>query len=102
MNTNETKPRLCELDGPVSGFIANAIPKPILEGLENYVWYGTPTGGFLHAVLTNDLRGAMSHGDLSSLKSIRSIVQYVYNYLPSGIHGNAEKIAAHIKRGQEE
>ena len=101
MSTIETKPKLYELDGPVSPKISTFIPKRIIGGLENYVWYGTPTGGFLRAVLTNDLQGAINRGDPESMRVLREICQYVYNYVPSLIHGSDEAVSAHIKMGSE-
>ena len=82
---------LYELDD-VSDELVAAVPPRIREGIDNFVWFGKPTGGFLRAVLTNDLMEAIGRADEESLAAIRPICQYVYNAVPSVCHGSPEAV----------
>jgi hypothetical protein len=64
------------------------IPEHIKESLDRYVQEKTPTGGFLRAVLANDLMGAFSKGDKESLEALKDIVSYIYNKLPGDCWGS--------------
>jgi len=59
------------------------IPTAILESLNLYHREGIPTGGFLEAVLANDLTGAIGRADENSLNALRSIVRHIYVEMPS-------------------
>lgn len=60
--------------------------------LNRYVKDKIPTGGFLEAVLSNDLVGAVSRADSDNLQRIPEIVKYIYNNLPSGCWGDSETV----------
>jgi hypothetical protein len=64
------------------------IPEHLKESLHGYARYKVPTGGFLRAVLANDLVGAFSKGDKESLAALKDIASYVYNELPSDCWGS--------------
>ena len=64
----------------------------ITESLERYVKYGVPTGGFLQAVLENDLCGAFSRADEENRRDLFGIVSCVYNELPSECWGSPERV----------
>ena len=70
------------------------IPVNIVAGLDRYVHHGLDTGGFLHAVLCNDLFGAVARADSESLLALPEIVRYIFNDLPNGCWGSEEKVAA--------
>jgi len=67
------------------------IPPAILRGLKNYERDHTPVGGFLRAVLCNDLMETMHRGDERSLEALRAIVEYVYWELPSDCWGDYDR-----------
>ena len=91
---------LCTLgDAPVN--LIELIPPNIKEGIDNYTMYGQPTGGFLHAVLSNDLRGAIGRADDASLAAIQYIVQYLFSYVPSSVQGSKANVSAHLEKGRE-
>ena len=46
------------------------IPWYMHEGVLDYINFGVPAGGFLQAVILNDLTGAMSRADSANLKAI--------------------------------
>ena len=75
------------------------IPLPILEGLRKYGLHHLPVGGFLYAVLCNNLHQAVCRADVGSLAEIRQIVLYVYNAMPSPCWGSPEKVEAWLKLG---
>ncbi len=81
-----------ETDSLIAG-----IPVPILEGLREYGLQHVRAGGFLHAVLCNNLHEAICSADAGSLAAIRPIVLYVQNALPSICWGSQEKVEAWLK-----
>ena len=66
----------------------------LAPGLMRWVENGTPPGGFLTAVLTNDLLGAFTHGDDTSIAGLKYIFRFLYNHCPSQCWGSKEKVAA--------
>ena len=77
-----------------------------IDSLRAYADQGRPTGGFLQAVLSNDLMTAMASADESSRANLYDICRYVYNHLPMGCHGSPEIvtawIASHVERRKRE
>lgn len=63
------------------------VPGHIIDSIEAYVETGMPTGGFLQAVIDNDLRNACGRADMDNLPLIPAIVGYLYNNCPSGCWG---------------
>lgn len=61
------------------------LPKHIQEGMRNYIENRCRPGGFLHAVLSNDLTGAVARGDASSVAGLRDIVMFLLNEPVDGI-----------------
>jgi hypothetical protein len=70
------------------------IPPHILGAIDAWAEKARPCGGFVTACLTNDLTGAVSQGDLDSLRAIPAIVAYLYNEVPSVCWGTKEKVKA--------
>ena len=69
-----------------------AIPERIKNSLDRYAQHHVPTGGFLKAVLENDLQEAVARADEDTLMALRTICAYVYNELPSPCWGTREKV----------
>lgn len=69
----------------------------IKHSLELYVEHKLPTGGFLEAVLSNDLFGAFGKADDFNKRIMNEIVLYVYNEIPSTCWGSKEKVEAWLK-----
>ncbi len=67
------------------------IPERIMVGITNYVNLGISPGGFLTAVIKNDLSGAIGQADEGSMDALRSILGVFYNETPSQCWGSAEK-----------
>ena len=70
----------------------SVIPKGTIKALNRYVNDRQETGGFLYAVLCNDLRNAVSHADNDNIEVIPQIVMYIYNELPSNCWGSEKKV----------
>lgn len=70
------------------------IPDYLKSSLDAWANTGRPTGGFLQAVLCNDLMTAVGRADPTSFSCLKEICLYVYNELPSPCWGSAEKLQA--------
>jgi hypothetical protein len=66
------------------------LPPQIQGSLRRYVESGIPTGGFLRAVLSNDLIGAMSQADPENKANLPAIVAFIDNKLPGTCYGSEE------------
>ena len=64
----------------------------VVESLALYISDGIPPGGFLMAILTNDLREAVGHADHINLRLIPEYVSYLWNDCPSVCWGSPEKV----------
>ena len=62
--------------------------------IDRYVSDGVPTGGFLQAVLENNLFEAVGRADHSSLANLQAICRYVYNEVPAPCWGSPGKVDA--------
>lgn len=58
------------------------------DTIDRYVENRIPAGGFVTAVLANDLMGAFSQADEDNRSNLFEICQYVYMDIPSGCHGS--------------
>ncbi len=76
-------------------------PRRLLESLNRFGQDGVPTGGFLRAVLTNNLIEAAAHADIESAPHLVSIALYVHHELPFGCFGSVAKVDAWIVAGRE-
>lgn len=65
-----------------------------LDGLQRYVEHRVPTGGFLRAVLENDLKEACIRADLENIEVIPIYVHWLYNKAPVICWGSPEKVKA--------
>lgn len=78
---------------------ANLCPPPLVASLVAYASdRRQETGGFLRAVLENDLIGAINKADHINLIYLPHIAAYIYNRLPSGSWGSPEKVAKWLAR----
>ena len=73
--------------------------KPIiLETLYNYIDEGCPTGGFLNAVLSNNLKESFGRADNFNQEHLHDIVQFLYNEAPGPCWGSPDKVKAWIEK----
>jgi hypothetical protein len=73
------------------------VPDPILEGLRQYRDNRREPGGFLCAVLENDLVGAFARADSTSRACLNDIIMYLQREVPARCWGSREKVNAHLK-----
>ena len=76
-------------------------PPEIVESLLRYWHQRIPTGGFLEAVLCNDLRDACGRADDTNIRHLPGIVQFCYWQLPGGSWGSPERVNAWLAREDE-
>lgn len=76
--------------------IAHALlPAHCVNGMIAYFDERRPTGGFLAAVLANDLIGAFAHADDTNKVRLHDYAMWLYNYAPSrstGAWGSYEAV----------
>jgi hypothetical protein len=64
------------------------IPEHIKRQLAEYLDRGVPQGGFLYAVLTNNLHDAVGTANQEEIGCLRDIVSWVYMYAPEAATGS--------------
>jgi hypothetical protein len=64
----------------------------IKQTIDLYVNDKCPTGGFVNAVLDNNLVEAIARADSDNLPNLPHIVSYCYNKIPSECWGSKEKV----------
>lgn len=74
------------------------VPSHTLKTLVDYVANRVPTGGFLHAVLTNDLIETMGRADHINREHIHDICSFVYNWLPANCWHSEEAVKRWLER----
>ena len=63
-----------------------------LDSLIRYAKDRIPTGGFLHAVLRNDLRDACARADSGNLATLADIVRFCYWEIPADCWGSPDHV----------
>jgi len=69
----------------------------MLSHLETYINERQPLGGFLQAVVSNDLKEAVGRADDININLIPKYVRWLYNYAPIGSWGSVENYERWIK-----
>ena len=64
----------------------------MMEPLQAYIEEHRPVGGFLSAVISNDLSRACSRADEDNLRNLPAFVAFLYNAAPSTCWGSPEKM----------
>ena len=77
------------------------IPQRTKEALDRYVSERIPTGHFLQAVLSNNLREALGRADSENIIALFDIVKYCYNEIPSNCWGSPEAVKAWLEKVKE-
>lgn len=73
------------------------IPVHMVSGIKNYIEAGHPVGGFLYAVITNDLTEAFARADDINVLYMREWVMFLYNQMPFGSWRTKENYETWIK-----
>ena len=66
------------------------LPECLREGTRRYITQGITPGGFLQAVISDELREAVCRADPDCLWHLREIVQWFYNEAPAPCYGSRE------------
>ena len=64
----------------------------IKESIRDYADNHVPTGGFLAAVLCNNLKESFAQADEDNIRDMFEIVKYCYNEIPSICWGSPERV----------
>lgn len=72
--------------------LAENVPPATLDGLVRYATEHSPVGGFLTAVLSNDLMEAVSRADHHNAPRIADICRFIHWCLPARCHGSRERV----------
>lgn len=75
------------------------IPERMRGGLARYLMHGIEPGQFLVAVLSNDLKGAVSRGDDENQRLLPEYSRFLYNRAPTGASGSLEKVRDWLRSG---
>lgn len=75
------------------------VPEHLQPGLVRYLGDGIRPGGFLCAVLANDLAGAVSRADGDSAKGLVPLVRFLFDYAPVLAWGSTEAVENWIDAG---
>lgn len=85
-------------DRITQGAIQCGIPGRMIGGLVRYFDEGVAPGGFLCAVLRNQLKQACSHADEENLMLLPNYVRLLYNFAPMHAWGSEENFNAWLKQ----
>lgn len=75
------------------------LPESLRDGLMAYCAEGREPGGFMRAVLENDLAGAVFRADLKNQRTIVQFVNFLNGRVPNDCWGSKEKVSRWIKDG---
>lgn len=79
--------------------IRRLIPEHCRDGLLSYIMDGIEPGGFLCAVLENDLVGAFGKADNINADRMEDYARFIVNYAPRDSWGSRKIVDAWIKAG---
>lgn len=68
------------------------IPSHMHEGVKNYALEGIQPGGFLRAVLENDLFSAASRADAKNIEKLGNWAIFIHCYLPANSYGSQQRV----------
>ena len=77
-----------------------SVPHLTIESLDRYLQDRIPTGSFLHAVLSNDLRESFGRADSFNTAALGEIVKLCYWDIPGCAWGSPEDVRSWL--AQEE
>jgi len=88
-------------DSAMARAIEVGVPEHLASGLGLYLVKGIEPGGFLMAVLENDLMEAFARADINSRAGMFELTKFLYNDTPGNCHGSREAVMAWMKQGGE-
>jgi hypothetical protein len=82
---------------PTKSTLRDRVPPLVLESLDRYVQHHIEPGGFLRAVLENNLEKSFARADMQNRYALFDIVSYIYNDVPMRCCGNEERVKEWLK-----
>lgn len=79
----------------------NKIPERMLSAIHAYIDGGVIPGGFLRAVICNNMREACCLADEENLQNLPAYVKYFYNNAPGICWGSKERMRAWVTAKEE-
>ena len=67
-------------------------PDHVRDTLQRYLEQGYGPGGFLSAVLSNDLMASVDRADNTSLAVLPAIVSWLHNEVPTACYGSPQRV----------
>lgn len=77
------------------------IPERMEESIQDYIQHGIIPGGFLEAVICNNLKEAVGMADEENLRNLPAYVGFFYNQAPSPCWGSEKKMEDWIRMHEE-
>ena len=77
------------------------IPTRTVETIDRYVQKRVRPGGFVQAVLENNLMGAFNSADDENREALFDIVCYIWNKIPAKCCGSPERVKDWLADKQE-
>jgi hypothetical protein len=78
----------------IDAIARSSVPEHLRGGLVRYMSDGILPGGFLQAVLCNNLMEAAARADPTSARTLVPIVQFLTDHAPASSWGSREKVLA--------
>jgi len=75
----------------------SVIPERTMAVMKAYAFEHQPTGSFLRACFSNDLKGAIGIADDKNFPALKKIICWIVNVAPFECQGSREKCAAWTK-----
>lgn len=75
------------------------VPEHTQEALNRYFIYGLEPGGFLQAVLSNDLTSAVLRADPANRVALSDIVRWIVDNAPDGSWGHLDYYKEWVSKG---
>ena len=67
-------------------------PEHVRDSLRLFIESGCKPGGFLSAVLSNDLMASLDRADNTSLAVLFAIVSWLHNEVPTACYGSPQRV----------
>lgn len=77
------------------------LPAHLHRGVTRYIEGRIEPGGFLRAVIENNLMEAFAHADATNIERMKDIVAFFYWAVPSPAWGSPEKYEAWLKADEQ-
>jgi len=76
------------------------LPQHIREDFRMYIEQGIPQGGFMTALLSNNLKETFARADERNRTYVADYVTFLYWSVPSNIWGSEENVKLHLQQKQ--